>query len=286
VATGVDPTGRFVIGTADGERAIRWTDGQPEILPAGADNAEAVNASGVVVGSVTTGAGSHAWVYRDGQVSQLPVPPGGDADTVSINEAGDIAGTLGGTAPIVWPADKPGTYRVLDAPEASVARAIGDSGIVVGLTKSTGPYQWDRAGSGRPLATLPGLGQGSAVDVAGNWATGLLQWSATEPVPWANRPPGGLAAVRWNLTTGEVTAIGVDALPQAVDAAGQVLIPENPPRLVGLDNVVRPLPPDPGFPRTFAAGMTDDGIVVGTAATDDKDPTGGPHRSVPVRWTC
>jgi hypothetical protein len=101
-----------------------------------------------------------------------------------------------------------------------------------------------------------------------------------------NWPPGGLAAVRWNLTTGEVTAIGVDALPVGVDPAGQVLIPENPPRLVGPDKGVRPLPPDRGFHRTVAAGISDNGIVVGGASTNDKDPDAGPPRTQPIRWIC
>jgi hypothetical protein len=285
IATGVDPTGRRIIGDAD-NRTILWTDGQPTLLPAEAVGAEAVNSSGTVVGTVMTGGGNHAWVYREGRVSRLPVPSGGAAEQVSINEAGDIAGTLSRTSPIVWPADRPGTYTVLDAPAASVVSVIGDNGVMVGYVEGVGPYRWDTDGSGRPLALLPGVATGSAVDLAGNWATGLLEWSTSEPVAGFSIPPGGLAAVRWNLTTGEVTSAGVDGRPAGIDAAGRILMPESPPRLIGLDNVVLPLPPDRAFHRTVARGMTDTGIVVGAAATDDKDPNAGPYRSQPLRWIC
>jgi hypothetical protein len=288
--SGIDPTGRYVIGFPDESRTILWTDGQPKVLPAGAAGAEAVNASGVVVGSHMTGGGGQAWVYRGGKVSPLAVPAGGEAAQVSINTAGDIAGTLlrdgRSNVAVVWPAAEPGTYRILEAPGASMVRAITDSGVVVGSVEGVGPYRWDADGTGRPMATLPGLAKGAVAHVAGNWGTGLLESALTEPTPHAGRPQNGFAAVRWNLTTGEVTPVGVEGLPAGVDAAGRVLLPENPPRLIGLDNVVRPLPPDPRLPRMHASGISDNGIVAGSASTDDKDPNAGPDRSQPLRWLC
>ncbi|GIJ57507.1 hypothetical protein [Virgisporangium aurantiacum] len=287
--TGIDPTGRFVVGlvagAADRDAGIVWTDGRPRLLPAGTGGVAAVNASGVVVGTAASPDGSPAWVYRDGRVDRLPVPPGGAASAVAINAGGDIAGVLhrdGATVPIVWPASDPGTYRLLDTPGAPVVHAITDTGIVVGGIEDGGPYRWEPNGTGRPLATLPGAAGGVAVDAAGTWATGLLHWRINEPNPQVmNFPPGGLAAVRWNLTTGDVAAIGIDAMPAAVDAAGRILLPREPPRLVGPDNNVRPLPPDRRRHSTVAVGMSDDGVMVGTSSARDTK-----EADRPLRWAC
>lgn len=298
VATGIDPTGRYVIGMVDNDgsgppRSVLWTDGQPQLLPAGASGEEAVNASGVVVGTLTTGAGGHAWIFRDGQLRNLPVPAGSEAGEVSINTRGDVAGVLyhdGTRVPIVWPADRPGSYRILASPGGGViVRGITDSGVVVGGMQDGPPYRWEPNGTGSPMATPPGLTTGWVIDVAGTWAVGYFeerQASTDSAHPTPTPTPGHQAAVRWNLATGQATALGFDALPAAIDAAGRVLIPESPPRLVGPDGTMRALPAVAGYVFAHAAGISDNGTVAGFVATDDKDPAAGPYRSQSVRWSC
>ncbi|GIJ68083.1 hypothetical protein [Virgisporangium ochraceum] len=289
--TGIDPTGRFVVGSSDRDAGILWTDGQPRLLPAGSGGAAAVNASGVVVGTAGTGDASPAWVYRDGRVERLPVPPDGGASAVSINAAGDIAGTIAGSAgtpaPIVWPAGEPRTYRLYTTPGPPVVRAITDTGVVVGGIEGRGPYRWNAYGDGQALPIMPAAAGGVAVDATGTWATGLLHWSLDRPDPRVNSYfPGGRTAVRWNLATGEVTATGIDTMPVAVDPTGRVLLPQDPPRLVGPDNVQRPLPVDRRSHVTVAVGMSDNGVVVGYGSARDKDPATGLLASRPLRWVC
>jgi hypothetical protein len=288
--TGIDPTGRFIVGSSDRDAGILWTDGQPSLLPAGSGGAAAVNASGVVVGTAGTSDGSPAWVYRDGRVERLPVPPGGGASAVSINAAGDVAGTVArdnSVTPIVWPAADPGTYRVLTTPGPPIVRAITDTGVVLGGIEDGGPYRWEPDGTARPMPALPGVDWGLAMDAAGTWATGVLRWDLSAPDPLVmNFPPGGVAAVRWNLLTGEVVPVGADTVPVAVDATGRLLLPRDPPRLVGPDNVQRPLPTDRRSHLTVAVAISDTGVVVGYGSARDKDPATGLLASRPLRWAC
>ena len=106
---GISANGRYVVGTGfnnasnnyqDGTRAVLSVDGQPvQVLPTlGGNNANAadVNNAGQVVGTSTRADGSSAaFIYQNGQMSELlPSLPGaaGGSSASHINDAGDIAG--------------------------------------------------------------------------------------------------------------------------------------------------------------------------------------------------
>jgi hypothetical protein len=238
---GVDPSGRYILGnntrmstasTPEGKvsgvgdsQPILWTDGVPQALPKLGDwvSADAVNAAGVVVALAGSRDKSSDSVlrYTDGQPEKLrPTAGKWTYRTVEINAKGDIianATRQGDTdsrvdAVMLWKAGSP-TATKLPLPAGADVRDITDTGRLVG-TVSTGPevedlhsYTWNQQGKGKKLADPPGE-HGSVNQARGDWATGNL---------W---PSGAVA--RWNLETGGVTELPVDAPANGVNAAGWI----------------------------------------------------------------
>ncbi|GAB3162994.1 hypothetical protein GCM10027258_82830 [Amycolatopsis stemonae] len=139
---------------------VVWRADEPHVLGAafGLDTELAdVNTSGVAVGSYTDPRVfgefplDHAIRYADGRFERLPAPPGyPNTKALAINARGDIMGQVGETAAtgvgttVVWPADAPGTVRVLPMPLPGwqVAAGIDDDGTVAAAAfdQSTGGY--------------------------------------------------------------------------------------------------------------------------------------------------
>jgi hypothetical protein len=237
----VDPGGRYVLGNdyrdsdasdAAGKLAgvgdsqpVLWTDGVPQALPKKGDwvSGNAVNAGGVVVALAGR---KDKWadsVLRyTGGVPQKLRPPAGKWTfrSAMINATGDIivnASRTSGSefhidAVMLWKAGSP-TATKLPLPTGAEVTDLTDTGKLVG-TKFTGTgmaalgsYVWDQRGEGREL-TDPAGQHGSVSEAGGDWATGNL---------W---PSGAVA--RWNLTTGEVTELPVDAPAQGINSAGWI----------------------------------------------------------------
>jgi uncharacterized membrane protein len=311
-ATAVDPTGRYVVGYAaaseeTGEQgaALLWdagtvaspgdksgtvaspgdTSGIPRKLPVPgfAAAASAVNAAGTVAGTVTRNHDLVAWVYRDGQVTTLPTLDGRPSSASGINERGDIVGTVYGaddvTRAVLWPADRPGTVRVLAAPGAAGAVAVAADGTVVGYGNGMRPYLWQPDGTGRELPVPAGVVITQVRGIAGDWAVGVANEAPN---------PDSQPAVRWNLRDGRAATVPAVA-PSAVTTDGVVIGtggvpgPDRPHtgavRVDGSGTVTALPHVDPHRNTGFAIGATPDGRVIVGGESDDGSTT-------PVRWDC
>lgn len=248
----MDPTGQYVVGNQSNgdvqyagpgliERVegavILWDNGEPAELTElrGAAQAVDVNSSGVVVG-IGWDDLDGGWVYRDGDLAELPEPPGFSVNRVrGLNEVGDVVGMVVpegsrdeefvNESVAVWPAADRDQPRILHEPSGKdVAEVAGitDTGAVVGwLHGEPGvpsrflPYAWEPDGTGHYLPLPDGAVGGQVHDVAGEWAAGsadvlVPQESVREPSP------------------ASPTAEPVSPSPGAVDpspnADGQVLV--------------------------------------------------------------
>ncbi|SDD75426.1 hypothetical protein [Glycomyces harbinensis] len=201
---------------ADGPapQQLLYADGDVTEVPMLNDYAtlEDVNAKGVGVGW-TFMSGYVPYVWRDGELTELPTEEGGSAH--AINAKGDIVGSResGGTfIPVLWPADGTGPVD-LPLPEGNElgsATDIGNDGTIVGHVKVEGdnsgkskPYVWHVDGTGDYLAMPEGVDLADAsaevTDIKGDWASG-----------WLSAPGVGYGGVRWNLAEGtaEMTDLG------------------------------------------------------------------------------
>ncbi|MGC5287590.1 hypothetical protein [Micromonospora sp. DT231] len=280
VATGVDPTGRHIVGdigtgNEDG-RVVLWTDGRAAVLPAAAEHGAAVNADGYVVGTNGDGTG---WVYRGGTLAFLTTPPGYDGVLVhAVNGRGDIVGTARGAndshRAVLWSVNRPKQYRFLGRP-GSTATGITEDGTVVG-TMGDVPYRWTPQGAGAVMA-LPEGSQHASVDSAhGTWAVGM--------VPGAKQ--GGsvqMLPVRWNLTTGAASLLPYPSA-NGIAGNGDLLVDDGAPVIVAADGTSLRLPGRPEVSSTEAGtysanGISDDGrTVVGSVYENEE------HR--PLVWRC
>ena len=231
---GGDPSGRYLVGVASGtgfSQGVLWVDGrlkpigQRALEPYVQTEFDAVNSRGEIVGDRMTDDSSFhtdAFVYRHGRFTLLPAPHKGDAtEALAINARGDIVGyALGasGRQAVEWPANRPGTVRVLTTPGAApgFASGIDADGTVVGYLGSLPtsiPYVWPAHGRGHRLPLQKGVVSGDALAVRQGWATG----NVLDPVT------GSSVAVLWNLRTGHVTVYkNEQGAAQAVNRWGTI----------------------------------------------------------------
>lgn len=237
----VDTSGRYIVGndvrmseldTPEGKvagvgdsQAILWTDGTPQALPKLGDwvSASAVNADGVVAAIAGP---KDKWAdavirYTGGVPHKLtPLTGKWTFESAEINTAGDIVAnatrqsTAGNRidAVMLWKAGAQ-TATKLPLPLGAEARSILDDDRIVGvLAKGSqisdlNSYVWTPQGKGTKLENPQGQ-NGSVYEARGDWATGNL---------W---PAGAVA--RWNLKTGEVTEVAVDAPGNSINASGWI----------------------------------------------------------------
>ncbi len=316
-AMDMDPTGRFALASfavADGgvdrvAATLLWDNGVPTVLQLTAvDNAAAVNAYGVVVGTTMIGTDDdgdsalephRAFVYENGSLTVLPLPPGYlGASAYAVNERGEIAGVVTRNASglmwdaAVWSAGPDRTPRVLESPGASVALGISDNGSVVGVAtvsdSLTGreherPYVWDPDGKGRFLDLPEGYAIGGAHQVRGEWALG----SAAKVV---SADPFGTvdSVVLWNTRTraGSIVDGRGGGANRAVNAHGDVVMYDGVGSTLIRDGRRYELPNlhHNGMPTlsAFATAISDDAtVILGEHSTDLWD---GPTPI--VLWRC
>ncbi|TDB81671.1 hypothetical protein [Micromonospora sp. KC721] len=209
-ADAVDPTGRFVAGTGlrieeDGNQLLLlvWDRGRLTTIESSlAGSVADVNARGVVVGNGAITGRSRPWAYRNGTLELLPAPPG-YVMAEAINKAGDIVGFVqevdtGRTSPLRWPAARPGTYEMLDAPADAAAAGITQDGTIVGYAGEFGAWtSWVRRPDGRvETLTVPGARWTQVHTAQGHWAIGLVDLGGQSSV-----------RVRWDLRNGSWSRI-------------------------------------------------------------------------------
>jgi hypothetical protein len=214
---GVDPTGRYMVGRASTgypdytTTGLLWKNGELTVVDSGSTpeisvNVDDINRRGVAIGEHTAHYGSahiDTFTYRDGRFTMLPAPtPGEQTNAVAINSRGDVVGNIPGAA-VVWPADRPGTVRVLTQPDGwtnAAATDIDDDGTVVGYVGGRPPgtpYVWPARGTPHPLP-VPEGSQGGTADAI------RLGMVAGNVIPPPSGPVNMSAPTLWNLRTGSV----------------------------------------------------------------------------------
>ncbi|MBB5858274.1 hypothetical protein ACFQ05_21890 [Amycolatopsis umgeniensis] len=115
--------GGWVAGSGSSGGVIRWHNGAAENL--GRANGQQteltdINSSGTAVGmTYANSREDDAVVYRNGQFTTLPIPPGRrTARALAVNDAGDVVGTALGIGDsfdlTIWPAASPGTVLTIN----------------------------------------------------------------------------------------------------------------------------------------------------------------------------
>ncbi|MFG2047251.1 hypothetical protein ACGFIW_07460 [Micromonospora sp. NPDC048935] len=277
-ANAIDPTGRFVAGSAlrrgatDNQYLLLFWDGNrlTEVAAPSMATPADVNADGVVIGNGWGESGpGQPWRYRDGTVEQLPVVPSFTGVSVTaINKAGDIVGlgtdvNTGEYVGLRWPAIRPGAVEVLDAPANAQPTGITDNGTIVGFGGEFASWtSWVRRPNGRfDALTVPGAQAAQVNTAAGHWAVGNVDLA------------GSWDKVRWNLRDGSYTM-----LDQRLEWLGDV---NAKGVVVGGDRVARGTTsrvlPGGGDRVTIGAqSISDTGTIVGFRNAE---------RVTPVRWT-
>lgn len=279
-----------------GAHPMLYADGEVTEVPISGDHPrlEEVNSAGVAVGHTEIDGHYLPYVWRDGELTELPGE--GSFRVWGINEGGDIVGAGGDfeELPVIWPADGTGPVQ-LPVPEGSwagVAHAVGDDGTVVGAVYdengTAAAYQWrpgdsgEYAGAALPLpeGADPDNAFGIAYDVNGDWASGKFF------SPGAGVQTQG---IRWNLAedTAERTELNYEV---SVSADGTVagFLPDTNSAAYQADAVVVELPgvePAGDRPYDWAVEISADGSLIAGNVYIGRDEAGLLVHNAVV-WTC
>lgn len=188
----------FVVGTCattsfgSGRQPVMWQNGMPMLLPFPAGetlgDANDVNASGIVVGSVNSGSLQRGVIYSGGMGSVIMQTTSGGSffqTAFRINDSGRVVGqgidpnNAARNVGMVYDIGSSSAFEVGALPRANGALAfdVSNTGLVVGssmMNQGSGlPFIWSQA-SGMTAIPLPaGTSQGSARGVNSNgWAVG------------------------------------------------------------------------------------------------------------------
>ncbi|MCP3804813.1 hypothetical protein NLX83_36660 [Allokutzneria sp. A3M-2-11 16] len=266
-------------------RAVLWgRDGKPRLLPTlsdrGIGRAEAINASGTVVGLSLTPDHKSGVAVRWDRSGAVKALDGKDTRATAINEHGTVIGTMsdgrGNSRPVRWSNEgQRSDLQVLPGDTGSRPAAINDSGVAVGVSDRIGgewkAVRWDPSGAVTALATHPGKDRYSTANAINR--DGTIVGSA-----W--RLDGTVGAVKWS-RAGEISDIPAPAgfIPDAndIDDSGRVLgsIEDEGGRRTatawtpaGVITTLNGLG-DHSYPYS----LSNTGVAVGTSG------------SLPVRWT-
>ncbi len=294
VVTAGDPTGRYAAGRTYPGGAnshypvVLWKDGQLQAeieFPGSDQRLDDINAQGVAVGSSYGGDDSYPYVYLDGTMRRLA---GGRGNTVAINDAGVIVGSLGGpedNRAVRWasPTAQPVELKLPKGADRASAVDIDTDGTILGAVdrganRSVG-YLWFPDGTGRelPVPTVEGKAGTSF------WPTSIRNgWVAGDAVLETKRTTS-FAPYRYRIDTGRFEALpdgtgrhpmisangwvlGMAAKPTITSDAGLTTLPMHP-KLTGRVNVQ-------------LVGISEDGLVVTGHGYSDK------VENQPLMWRC
>lgn len=279
MVTGIDPSGRYVIGRAgsrDASVAIRWTDGAPDVLASGFTPVS-VNTAGVVAGFTEPVSHDHrkqrpAAYIATGLVT-LPLPSGAvGGDAYSVNARGDVLGSAnladGSSAAVLW--HTAGSIAITATMAGNgFGEAVTDDGVLVGFTQDTRPVRWALDGTGTAMPLPPGADSATVLSAGGDWATGVLA-----EVGKGDPAPADVVSLRWNLKTGSVERLaGFTA--RTVSASGTVagLSATNRPAYWRNGRVTILPGPTSGARQGSIGGITADGQTIAGNALVPNNPT-------------
>jgi hypothetical protein len=285
-ATGVDPTGRQVLGhrRAGGARRVGliWKNGTMDTveLP-GTDQAfTAANASGAAIAIGYVDGDRRGWVFVDGKVERLlaktptiPQAIGEDGTVVGYRLAGPDESLA---FPVIWRVPRAGPEDLPLPPTVRFGRAvdIGPDGTVLGSV-TDGPYERSRGFLWRPDGTLhqlplPEIDGGPAsgftpIALGERWITGYAFSALAADV---TDPHGAAVAALYDRTTGRFRLFpDVQMIIESGNAHGWVVgrTFDGTPMLLSDAGPLR-LPTSNGLDEHVATGLSDDGrVIVGHA---------------------
>ncbi|MGE5096750.1 MAG: hypothetical protein ACM3SO_16560 [Betaproteobacteria bacterium] len=167
-AWAVNNNGTAVI-EGDSNRIYTWRDGEFTLLPfAGFPND--INNGGAVTGGWLSGTGTHAFIYKDGVLTDLGTLGGQFSAGNAVNNDGVVVGGAApsGFSPVHAFAYMDGAMRDLGTlgGAASTATDVNDDGVVVGRSQDASgqlvAFAWDAA---QGMRTLPVPGANNAVSI-------------------------------------------------------------------------------------------------------------------------
>jgi hypothetical protein len=289
LVTGADRTGHYITGRSypnggSARPVLIWHDGQQTVVDVPGDDQafNDITSTGDAVGVSFLDKGMTAFVYRNGQLAELP---GANAEARALNANGVIVGKSNGKA-VVWrtPTSQPEELPTPPGYWQGEAYGIDDDGTIVGTLDGAGQqhgYVWLPDGSVHQLPdpVVDGVRatMSRAFGLRDGWATGLAA-PGSKPAD---------AAVRWNVHTGEVRVIaqlagpiegsnqygwvvGSDPAGHAMLVAGSTAV-----TLPGLNPNVQPLD---SIAYTVSV---DGGTIAGQSVLNDRQRT-----IVAVVWHC
>lgn len=307
VVTGVDPSGRFIVGRnypggSRQQQILIWEDGRPvRVRMAGQDQLLTdINSAGVAIGTSYQGKDLRAWVYADGKVSRLP---GTAVTPVAIGETSVIVGSriadrLGvHSVPVIWRAigDDPTDLPLPGKGWSGVAVGVAPDGSVVGTISERPdlyPYTrgvvWTPDGTMHvlPLPTEDGrTADGFApIAVGERWIVGratFTEGTGRDPVA-AAKDAFGTRPMRYDRITGEFESYPTDSLrTEAGNGSGWLVgaVEADHPVLLTEAGALS-LPKVAKFTEHMAAGLSGDGrVIVGQAFA-------GGTRAQALAWDC
>lgn len=278
--TGGSPSGRWVVGSVEvgfSLHTVRWSGRHLKEIPVEMPGSwlTDVNGAGDVTGTGTGSSSFEGFAVLDGEYTSLESPDGAYG-TYPVAISGDrIAGHSelddGTVRPFVWLFDQPEDAVPLPLPAGHSGFVVGmtpHGRVVVAATRVSRPdraFVFSRSLQRRELVAPDGVGEFVVSAAARGIAAGYV--------------PGGSTALRFDLHSGEATAVATKVMPSVVTPGGVLGgtdLSDRPALVIG--SRTKHLP-NLGF----------DGFASIGAIT----PEGRPYGMVPrgdtyaaVRWTC
>jgi hypothetical protein len=263
--------GAWLAGAAyDPDEGLLWRDGRLVVHGSAFDldtRFEAVNPSGVAIGTVTGGDGRLHAIRYSGRFEYLPETAGRSL-ALDVNARGEVVG-YDGVALVVWSAG--GTARVLAMPPGAGpfgrpaidedGTVVARTGILDGAVMRWQTYAWTPSGERVPVAV------GDVRDVRGGWAVGAFG----EP---------GQVAAGWGVEDGRVRVYAGGVSAVAVNRTGVVVGAEaNGDPLLWWGSTPVSLAAPLGFSPGSVTAVNDHDAGGFVSPLDDEG-------TVPLRWSC
>ncbi|GAB2566676.1 hypothetical protein [Kribbella endophytica] len=253
-----------------------------------------VNAAGVGVGGTFISPKYVPYVWRDGKMSELPTPEGGEA--FAINAKGDIVGSRDRgdtTVPVVWRAggNGPVDLALPTGMARGIATQISKDGTIVGEVMAERdnsgkpkPYMWRPDGTRAYLAMPKGVVRADAsvgvTDIKGNWASG-----------WLSAPSVGYGGVRWNIANGTANvvplgdwvAVSANGVVASHRRDSPIAAYRSGTTIVDLPGLIDPA--DNTFRDNVVAISANASLLAGDVFIGEYDADEQPYTNA-VTWTC